>query len=79
MESPTWSDLSSVKNRRIYLVPTDRDSWEFPGVSTCLGILWMLMKMYPDYYSQEEFLSEVDAFYDFAYGMTFDLDYLGYE
>jgi hypothetical protein len=35
--------------------------------------------MYPEYYSEAEFLQEVDLFYETAYGMTFALDFLGYE
>ncbi|NLZ38436.1 MAG: hypothetical protein GX893_02360 [Firmicutes bacterium] len=75
---PTWQNVTAVKEKQIFLVPTDKDSWEYPSLSTCLGFLWMLCKMYPDYYSEEEFLQEVDLFYETAYGMKFDLEFLGY-
>ncbi len=78
MTDPTWSELNAVKNKRVLLVPSDRDSWEFPGLATVLGFLWMLTQMYPELYSEEEFLLEVDMFYDTAYGIRFTKDYLGY-
>lgn len=78
MTDPAWSELNAVKNKRVLLVPSDRDSWEFPGLATVLGFLWMLNQMYPALYSEEEFLLEVDEFYDTAYGITFTKDYLGY-
>lgn len=78
MENSTWSELKAVKNKQVLLVPTLMDSWEFPGMASCLGFLWMLSQMYPDIYPEEEFLAEVDSFYQFMYGMTFSRDYLGF-
>ncbi|MBQ9992910.1 MAG: ABC transporter substrate-binding protein [Firmicutes bacterium] len=78
LADPTWSELKAVKDGHVLLVPSDTDSWEFPGMASCLGLLWMLSQMYPDVYSEEDFLVEVDAFYEFMYGMTFDREYLGY-
>lgn len=76
---PTWQNITAVKNNQVLLVPTDKDSWEYPSLSTCLGFLWMLCQMYPEYYSEAAFLQEVDLFYETAYGMTFELDFLGYK
>lgn len=78
MTDPAWSELNAVKNNRVLMVPSDMDSWEFPGLGTLLGFLWMLQQMYPELYSEEQFLSEVDAFYNMAYGITFSRDFLGY-
>ena len=77
MDDPVWGELKAVQNGNVYKMPSEVDSWEFPGVVTCLGFLWMLQKMYPELYSEEEFLKEVDGFYNMAYGMTFERDYLG--
>ncbi|MGI6659945.1 MAG: ABC transporter substrate-binding protein [Dethiobacteraceae bacterium] len=79
LNDPNWQNITAVKNKKVLLVPTDKDSWEYPSLSTCLGFLWMLCQMYPEYYSEAEFLQEVDLFYETAYGMTFALDFLGYE
>ncbi|HZK24414.1 MAG TPA: ABC transporter substrate-binding protein [Oscillospiraceae bacterium] len=78
LHDPTWQNMNAVKNNRVLLVPTDKDSWEYPSLSTCLGFLWMLCQMYPEYYSEADFLQEVDLFYQTAYGMTFNLEFLGY-
>ncbi len=78
MTDPAWSELNAVKNNRVLLVPSDRDSWEFPGLATVLGFLWMLHQMYPELYCEKDFLSEVDEFYNTAYGITFSREFLGY-
>lgn len=78
MKDTAWKGLDAVKNKRVLTVPSNMDSWEFPGMSSMLGMLWMLSQMYPDKYSQQDFLKEVDAFYQTVYGKTFDREYLGY-
>lgn len=78
LNDPTWQDLTAVKNGHVYLVPSDTDSWEFPGMGSCLGIEWMMSKMYPDKYSEAQMFAQVDDFYQFVYGKTFSGEYLGY-
>lgn len=77
LADPVWAELKAIKSDSILKMPSKVDSWEFPGVVTCLGFLWMLHQMYPNYYDEERFLMEVDAFYQMAYGMTFEREYLG--
>lgn len=72
-----WSEVTAVRQGQVVKMPSEVDSWEFPGLVTCLGFLWMLSEMYPEHYSKDAFLLEVDGFYQMAYGMTFDRDYLG--
>lgn len=77
LSDTVWSEVTAIQNGDIYKMPSEVDSWEFPGVVTCLGFLWMLSKMYPELYGESEFLKEVDDFYMMAYGMTFEREYLG--
>ena len=75
---PTWSAVSAVSNRRIFIVPARIDSWDMPGLSCVLGTFFMLHMMYPEYFSAEELQIEIDDYYTFMFGRTFDSDYLGY-
>lgn len=77
-ETLTWGNCTAVKNGNYYVMPSELDSWIFPGLSSCLGVLWMLQKMYPDYYSEDEFLKEVEEFYLLCYGESYSRDFLGY-
>lgn len=78
LQDPVWDEMTAIENNRIYKMPSEVDSWEFPGLATSLGFLWMLHQMYPELYGEEAFLAEVDAYYEFAYGKTFEREFLGY-
>ena len=74
----SFANLAAVKNNRIALIPSTQDLWDFPGVQSALGTLWMLNQMYPEKYTEEDLIKDVDAFYNMAYGMNFDRQWLGY-
>lgn len=78
MKDPTWAGMNAVKNNKVILVPSMKESWEFPGIASMLGFLWMLNQMYPELYSEEELIAEIDHFYQFIYGMSFEREFLGY-
>lgn len=77
-KDPAWSELKAVKNRHVLTIPAKRDSWEFPGVISALGIDYMMSAMYPDLMSDESLEKNVSAFYELAYGKTFSREELGY-
>ena len=78
LSDPAWSAVEAVKGGNVYTVPAKIDSWDIPGLSCCLGTMYMLYTMYPDYFSAEEFQAEIDDYYSFMFGKTFDADELGY-
>ena len=68
----TWSAVNAIKNKNIFTIPAANDSWDMPGISCVLGIMFMMHKMYPEYFSLEELKKEVDEYYTFMFGRTFD-------
>ena len=78
MADPAWAELTAVKNGNVYVVPSDLDSWEYPGMQSALGTIWMVSKMYPELLSDEELTGYVDSFYDFVYGVHFTREELNY-
>ena len=75
---PAWSELKAVKNGHVLMIPSERDSWEFPGVISALGIDYMMSVMYPDLMSESKLEKNVSEFYELAYGKVYskkDLDY----
>ena len=75
---PAWSELKAVRNRHVVTIPSERDSWEFPGVISALGIDYMMSVMYPDLMSESELENNVKTFYEFAYGKAYTREELGY-
>ena len=67
-----WSAMTAVENNNVYDIPTKLDSWDMPGISCVLGIMYMLHKMYPERFSVSDLEDEVDDYYRFMFGRCFD-------
>lgn len=78
-EDSSWSAVNAVKNGHVYRIPASYDAWDMPGISCVLGTMYMLRQMYPAYFSAEELQGQIDEYYTFMFGKTFDADYLGYD
>lgn len=78
LSDPAWSELKAVKKKHVYVVPAEKDSWEFPGIVSTLGIDYMIHTMYPELMSEKELEKRVSSFYQFAYGKSFSRKELGY-
>ena len=74
-----WSAMEAVQQEQIYQIPAKLDSWDIPGVSCVIGTMYMLHKMYPEHFSQEQLEQEVAEYYTFMFGRTFEESYLGYD
>ena len=78
MADPAWADLKAVQAGHVYVVPSDLDSWEYPCVSSALGVLWMVNKMYPEKFTDTMLEQYVTNFYKDIYGVTFTREQLNY-
>ena len=74
-----WSAVTAIQNKNVFIIPARIDAWDIPGISACIGTMYMLHKMYPDYFSAEQLQNEIDEYYTFMFGKTFTPDYLGYD
>lgn len=72
LNDSTWSAVNAIKNDNTFIIPTANDSWDMPGISCVLGIMYMTYKMYPDYFSLEDLKSQVNEYYEFMFGKTFE-------
>ena len=79
MAEDAWSAVNAVKDAHFHQIPAKLDSWDIPGVSCVIGTMYMLHKMYPEHFSQEQLEQEVAEYYEFMFGTTFDTGYLGYD
>lgn len=78
-----FTSLTAVKNKNVFELPAKQDSWDMPGLSCVLGIMYMLHRFYPDVFSVDDLEDEVDDYYRFMFGRCFDnelgLDWASYE
>lgn len=78
LNDKAWSEMKAVKKNNVYVMPAEKDSWEFPGVVSVLGIYYMIHTMYPELVSDEQLETKVNELYELSYGRTFDREELGY-
>ena len=51
-EDADMARLNAVKNNDVVVIPCRMDAWDFPGIQSSLGTLWMLNQMYPELYDR---------------------------
>jgi len=79
MEDEAWSAMQSVIDGNVYQIPSKLDTWDMPGIADVICTFWLLHELYPEYFTVEQLEAEIDEYYTFMFGKTFDSDYLGYE
>lgn len=77
-EDAAWSALTAVKNKDIYKIPAQKDSWDMPGPGFVLAAYFMVNTMYPELLSDDDFQTKIDEFYTMMYDKTFDGETIGY-
>jgi len=78
-EDSAWSSLNAIKNSHVYRIPSTYDAWDMPGISCVIGTMYMLWRMYPDYFTADDLQKQINDYYTFMFGKTFEADYLGYD
>ena len=78
-QDSSWSSVNAVKSNKVYRIPATYDAWDMPGISCVIGTMYMLHEMYPEYFSSAELQTQIDDYYTFMFGKTFDAAYLGYD
>jgi iron complex transport system substrate-binding protein len=78
LSDPAWSAMKAIKNKHVYVMPAEADSWEFPGVVSVLGTDFMMKTMYPDLMTDAELVDTVNDFYMLSYGIQLSREELGY-
>lgn len=78
-EDEAWSAMQSVTDRHIAVIPSRLDTWDMPGIAVVIGTFWMLHQMYPELFTVEQLEKEIEEYYSFMFGQSFDREYLGYE
>lgn len=64
-----WSEVSAVKNQRVYKMPMGAYRSFTPGVDTPLTLLWMAKMTYPDLFEDIDLNQEVKDYYGEVFGI----------
>ena len=78
LEDSAWDAMKAVQDGHVAVIPAKLDSWDMPGIASVLGAFWMLRQMYPDYFTSQQLEAEIEEYYMFMFGRTFDPAWLGY-
>lgn len=75
---PKWQLLHAVKNRRLYLVPSEPFNWldKPPSFMQFLGIRWLAEKLHPDALGID-LIAETQAFYRLFLDVELDREWAG--
>ncbi|MDD5906390.1 MAG: ABC transporter substrate-binding protein [Clostridiales bacterium] len=72
MNDAQLAEVTAVKNGAVYQMTTGFEAWDSPAPSGILGTLWMLKTLHPELYSNDQFVADVQDFYQTFYGFTPD-------
>ncbi|WP_252232188.1 ABC transporter substrate-binding protein [Clostridium sp. ZBS15] len=65
-------DVNAIKNKKVFVIPSVIEPWDYPTPSSILGILWMTNNINPDKYSTEEFEKTAKDFYKKFFNLEVD-------
>jgi len=65
-----FRDLKAVQEGRVYVVPGAVEPWYTDTPGAFPGLCWVLHTLYPDRYSYDEMLEDIQGYYRIAYQLT---------
>lgn len=65
-----WSNVTAVKNRKVYKMPLGMYRSYTPGADTPITFLWMAKKVYPELFSKTDIEKETFSYYREIFGIT---------
>lgn len=77
LEDAKWSSIKAIKNKAVYVFPSELEPWDYPTASAVLGLSWGLYSLHPELYSRDALMKNADEFYNMVYGQTFTAEQLG--
>lgn len=77
LKDPKWGSIKAIKNKEVYMFPSDLEPWDYPTASAALGLRWGLHSLHPNVYNKCSLLKDADEFYDMVYGKKFTAEQMG--
>ncbi len=69
MNDPAWKAVRAVKTGRVFAMPNDGESWDYPAPKWILGVYWTAKILHPDLFPTLNVKEEAANFYKKFYGV----------
>ncbi len=63
LRSSQFQSIKAVRNKRVYVFPSNVGWWDYPAPHCALGALWTARILYPDHFKDVDMLQVADNFY----------------
>jgi len=70
LSRPEFYGIKAVSNKETYCFPSNIAPWDFPSPLSCLGVLWLGTRLYPDLFSDMDLNQKVDEFHKLLFKKT---------
>jgi len=71
LDNPQLSTLTAVKEKRVYVIPSNIGWWDFPAPHCVLGIVWIAKTLYPERFADVNMTEVADEYYQKFFGRSF--------
>ncbi|AHF79483.1 ABC transporter substrate-binding protein [Thermococcus paralvinellae] len=72
LNDPAWSSIKAVKEGKVYAMPNDGESWDYPAPKWILGLYWTAKVLHPDLFKDLNIKKKADEFYQKFFGISID-------
>ena len=72
INNPHVQTINAVKNRKIYVFPSNVGWWDYPAPNCVLGVVWSAKTLYPELFSDIDITAIANQFYNDFVGYTFE-------
>lgn len=70
-DNKQFSNIEAIKNKQVYIFPSNLGGWDMPEPRSILGILWLSNMLYPEEFTDMDILKEIEEFHLNFYGKNF--------
>ncbi|ACJ15781.1 ABC-type iron(III)-siderophore transport system, periplasmic component [Thermococcus onnurineus NA1] len=70
LNDPAWGQIRAVKEGKIYAMPNDGESWDYPAPKWILGLYWTAKVLHPELFSDLDIMKEANDFYERFFGIS---------
>jgi len=71
LKKPQLAEVSAVKGKQFFCVPSGNAPWDFPSPLSALGVLWAAKRLYPDRFTDVDLIKEIDQFHEILFSRSF--------
>ena len=71
LDNSQFRSINAIKNRRVYVFPSNVGWWDYPAPQCVLGVLWTAKTLYPARFTDVDVLKIADDFYAKYMGYSF--------